>query len=367
METNNILVKSIGKHSVHKFDLIENYVKSWSQKLMNNQFCSELVFIDCMCNCGEYICDGKQVLGTPVRIANLLRNVSFQYPHKKISLYFNDIDGNKINYLSKLLPANTRNFSIHLSANDGNEMIENLGRRLFGKKSIHYLLVYDPFEATIDWQAIKPFLNQWGEVIINHMVSDSVRAVKMAKSEEAIEKYEKTYQCSIEELIPFGSDKSAYEKRVSQIIKNLRFNEQDYHVASFPFFNSKNAIVYDLIFCTSNFIGFKLFKECAWKVFGGHSSNKKTYGNEIQYTLDFENNDIKIFEDSYCYSIHNIVDYIYENFKDKGKVPLKKVWEYVDMHPIFSTANFKTIIKNELKNEYDLTVCKSYIIFGKES
>ena len=137
METNNILVKSIGKHSVHKFDLIENYVKSWSQKLMNNQFCSELVFIDCMCNCGEYICDGKQVLGTPVRIANLLRDVSFQYPHKKISLYFNDIDGNKINYLSKLLPANTRNFSIYLSANDGNEMIENLGRRLFGKKSIH--------------------------------------------------------------------------------------------------------------------------------------------------------------------------------------------------------------------------------------
>lgn len=30
METNDVLVKSIGKHSVYKFELIEHYVEEWA-------------------------------------------------------------------------------------------------------------------------------------------------------------------------------------------------------------------------------------------------------------------------------------------------------------------------------------------------
>ena len=41
-------------HTIKKFELIEEYIKSWSQKLMLYENCNTLVFIDCMCNAGIY-------------------------------------------------------------------------------------------------------------------------------------------------------------------------------------------------------------------------------------------------------------------------------------------------------------------------
>lgn len=38
-----------------------------------------------------------------------------------------------------------------------------------------------------------PYFNHWGEVIINHMLWDSIRAAREAKSPEAVSKYESTY------------------------------------------------------------------------------------------------------------------------------------------------------------------------------
>lgn len=79
------------------------------------------------------------------------------------------------------------------------------------------MLVYDPYDAHIEWDAMMPFLKNWGEIIINHMVSDTIRAAKMAKKPEVIEKYEETYQTTIDELISFGSDRNAFEKRLSRL------------------------------------------------------------------------------------------------------------------------------------------------------
>ncbi len=56
------------------------------------------------------------------------------------------------------------------------------------------------------------------------MVSDSIRAVKMVKKDAARSKYEQTYLTELENLIPYGSDKTAYEKRIEDIIKALRRN-----------------------------------------------------------------------------------------------------------------------------------------------
>ena len=101
--------------------------------------------------------------------------------------------------------------------------------------------------------------------MINHMVSDPVRAITQAKRKLTKEKYENTYLEYFEKLVPYGSDKKAYEKRVKEIITILKGNRK-YYVAAFPFYNSQNSQVYSLIHCTSNEEGFKLYKNCAWKV-----------------------------------------------------------------------------------------------------
>ena len=112
--------------------------------------------------------------------------------------------------------------------------------------------------------------------MINHMVSDPVRAITSAKKKTTKAKYENTYLEDFEKLVPYGSDKKAYEARVEEIINSLK-GARRYYVSAFPFYNTQNSLVYNLIHCTSNKEGFKLYKKSAWKVFGAQSSTCLLY------------------------------------------------------------------------------------------
>lgn len=111
--------------------------------------------------------------------------------------------------LKTKLPSNAPNFEIITSCGDGNDLLKQIATELSNQSKYHYLLVYDPYKAELDWNAIEPFLNCWGEVIINHMLSDSIRGVSLARRDDVIERYEQTYLTDIRELISFGSDRKA--------------------------------------------------------------------------------------------------------------------------------------------------------------
>lgn len=370
MGNNNDVISKANPHTVKKFELIEKYVETWAHKLLNNQYCSELVFIDCMSNSGEYIDDeGNHIFGTPVRVAKYLRQVAGQYPKKQINLYFSDLSSEKTDHLKTLMPGESNNYHIHITTENGNELAKRLGRNMqtFGHK--HCLLVYDPYDASIDWDSITPFINGWSEVILNHMVSDTMRAIKMVKSSEARNKYEQTYLMDLESIIPYGSDKKAYEKRIEDIIKTLRTKkDRNIYIAAFPFFNEKNAIVYNLIHCTSNVKGFRLYKESAWQTFDGKSSIKNTHGLENQLVLDFEGYNIpKTQTDEYCFYIKDIAEYLQKTFNGRKNVPINDIWAYLDDHPIFPSDGFRRQIRKELEQNYGATVNRSTISFASRS
>lgn len=197
------------------------------------------------------------------------------------------------------------------------------------------------------------------------MVSDSARAVKVAKSTEARSKYEQTYLTELENLIPYGSNKAAYEKRVEEIIIALRRNKvRNYYIAAFSFFNEKNVIVYNLIHCTSNVKGFKLYKKAAWKTFGGKSSTKNTHGNENQLMFDFEGTGLmKTHTDESCYYIKDIAEYLQSEFRGRSNVPLDEVWALLDDHPIFPSDGFKPQIKKELRQFHGASETKGKMSF----
>lgn len=363
---NTEVISHASPHTIKKFELIEKYVTSWAQKLCNNQYCNFLVFIDCMSNSGIYEDDdGERVIGTPIRVAKYLRNVAGRYPNKQIWFYANDRDADKIEELKKHIPVSRKNYHQALTTKDANELLREIGSQLDPRKKVHYLLIYDPYVAAIDWDALMPFLNNWGEVILNHMVSDSVRAVKQAKSSQAIEKYEQTYRTSIDELIAFNSDRKAFEKRVQNIIMNLHVsNGRPYYVASFPFFNRNNSLVYDLIHCTGSKIGFNLFKTTAWQTFEDKSSDKNTHGNEFQYTLDWSGDGgLCTVQDEYCYYIKDVAEYVCKMFSGRNVVPEEEVWELLSNHPVFPVDSFKRKIKSELKKYCGVESKGSNLIF----
>lgn len=376
--TNNTtkLMNKASAHTIKKFELIEEYVKSWAQKLMLNDFCNTLVFIDCMCNSGIYINDETclQTEGTPVRVAKVLLDVARTYPNKNIEIYLNDINALKVEEIKKHLPHDERNFHVITKVGDASEFLHTIGPQLYNAKFLHYFLFYDPYKAIIDWEALFPFFRNWGEVMINHIVSDPVRAITQVKRTVTKEKYENTYLEDFEKLVPYGSDKQAYEKRVKDIITTLKGNRK-YYVAAFPFYNSQNSQVYSLLHCTSNEEGFKLYKKCAWKVFGGQSSTKHLHSNPDQLVMDFgvgTSGIISTQTDESCFTVRDIAKYLSREFAGCQDVPLDALWSHLDNHPVFPSDGFRKEIKAELKSmynvkqrlEYNLTTGKKEYLFS---
>lgn len=350
---NNETISRASLHTQKKFELIEKYIMPWAQKLMNNTSCKGLAFIDCMCNSGLYHDDnGKMIEGTPIRVSRILRDIAGQYPFKQVYLYFNDRDEAKTALLREKVPKDTANFHIEITSKDASELLKTIRPQL-AHSHLHYFLLYDPYDANIDWEALLPYFRYWGEVMINHMVSDPVRAISRVKKESTMQKYEGTYMVSdFEELVPFGSDKAAYEKRVLQIINALK-GQRRYYVAAYPFYNSQNSQVYSLIHCTSNPVGFELYKKTAWQTFDDHSSNKNTHGHENQLKLDLEGSGmITTQTDESCFNVLDIAKYIQYRFKGKHDVLLEEVYRSLESHPIFPADGYRSQIKEYLKSVY---------------
>ncbi len=349
-------------HTIKKFELIEAYVEAWAQKLLQYKQCSGIVFIDCMSNSGIYkdAVTAQVVYGTPIRVSALLVETMKQYPHKKALLYFNDKSSKKIKLLKENLPANTSNLEIFTSVMDGNELL----RRFQIEPGIHYLLVYDPFEASIEWAALTPFLNGWSEVILNHMVSDVVRGLPQATSDATKAKYVETYQMDIDGLLAIGCDYNSFEHKIHEIITRKITTGRRHFIASFPFINRKNGHVYNLIHCTGNIKGFKLFKTTAWKTFGGRSSIKNTHGLEKQlmFPLDGET-ELIIITDEDCYNVSDIASYLCGVFKGRKDVPFDDVYGALMEHPIFPSEGFRDDIKKELKQYHGVTSSRSTMTF----
>ena len=348
------VISKASPHTIKKFELIEEYIKSWAQKLLLTESCNGLIFIDCMCNSGVYTDNTGQLMkGTAVRVSEALREAARTYTQKNIHIYLNDKDKARVDELKKHLPQDERNFKIVTSCSDAHELLRTIGPQLYGTGHLHYFLLYDPYDATIDWEALLPFFRNWGEVMINHMVSDPVRAISSAKKKTTKVKYENTYLEDFEKLVPYGSDKTAYEARVEEIINSLK-GARRYYVSAFPFYNTQNSLVYNLIHCTSNKEGFKLYKRSAWKVFGAQSSTKHSVENR-QLSFNFLG-EIAEEEDESCLHVIDIAKYLQRSFRGRKQVPLDEMWELLDNHPIFPSEGFRNEVKGNLTGFFDAKI-----------
>ena len=357
-------------HRIKKFELISRYVNDWAHKILGWQKSQGLVYIDCMSNCGVYKDDFEEttVEGTAVRVVRVLNSIKQNpnYRGKHVEIYFNDLSQRKIKFLEDYLReyVQPKNIVIHFSQMDASEFLRNF--KLEKYRNYNTLLVYDPYQANIDWDAISPFLNTWGEVIINHMVFDTVRGVPQVKRENKVKKYQNTYQLDIEELISIGSDCSRLNENVVGIIKRQTQNSnRNHYVASFSICNSKNGCVYYLIHCCSNVEGLKLYKKLAWQTFGGKSSSKcvNEDGNQLDLFAGTEDEDDGSKSQN-CFFINHVGDAIYQKFHSKGEVLLSEIYAWLDYHPIFPSDGFKDEIKKYLKERYLVTIKRNSIIFG---
>lgn len=366
-------ITKISPHTVKKFELIEKYVDEWARKILGFNGTKGLpgskgvIYIDCMCNSGVYEVDGKLVEGTALRVAKKLNEIISNYPGKEAILLFNDLLPERVDLLrSEIEKSNLENIVVSYNDGDCNAFLKGLNLSEY-QQGYNTLLLYDPYNASIDWSAVKPYLNRWGEVIINHMSSDTTRGVSQAKKQEVILRYEETYQSDISQLL--DTNKAGLDDIVVSIIRNnINKGSSGYYVSLAPFYNRTNGKLYSLIHCSSNIEGTKLYKKVTWKTFGDKSSMKNTHGIEEQFTLDFDGDGLlDSTTDEECYYVKDIAKYIFEKYNNLGRVQLAVVYQDLDVHPIFPSDGYKNEIKAELKERYHVTITHQEIIFKPKS
>lgn len=339
-------------HTLKKFEVISRYVDEWARKILGYAKSQGIIYIDCMCNCGLYYDEqGNLIEGTAIRVVKLLNKIILNYPEKKVVVYFNDIEKARVEKLQEFINSiDHENLKFYFNVGDANQYLKELDLRNYSY--FNTLMIYDPYDAAIDWDAITPYLNIWGEVIVNHMVSDTVRGAYVANKSSVIAKYQDTYQKSINEIIRLGCDRRQLDQVIVNIIKEqTAISKREHFIASIPFFNRNNGQVYNLIHCCSNIEGLILYKKIAWKTFGGKSSLKNTHGKENQLAFD-NNGAIETLIDENCFFVKDIAKYIYDKYSNQGIVSLDIIYFDLDRHPVFPSDGFKREIKEELKSNY---------------
>lgn len=365
-------ITKISPHTVKKFELIEKYVDEWARKILGFNGTKGLpgskgvIYIDCMCNSGVYEVDGKLVEGTALRVAKKLNEIISNYPGKEAILLFNDLQSERVDLLrTEIEKANLENIIVSYNEGDCNAFLKGLNLSAY-QQGYNTLLLYDPYNASIDWSAVKPFLNRWGEVIINHMSSDTTRGISQAKKQDVIARYEETYQSDISQLL--NTDKAGLDNIVVSIIRNnINKGSSGYYVSLAPFYNRTNGKLYSLIHCSANIEGTKLYKKVTWKTFGDKSSMKNTHGVEEQFVLDFNGDGfLNTVTDEDCYYVKDIAKYIFEKYSTLGRVSLDVMYKDLDVHPIFPSDGYKNEIKAELKDRYYVRATREEIIFSQK-
>lgn len=365
-------ITKISPHTVKKFELIEKYVDEWARKILGFNGTKGLpgskgvIYIDCMCNSGVYEVDGKLVEGTALRVAKKLNEIISNYPRKEAILLFNDLQSERVDLLrTEIEKANLENIIVSYNEGDCNAFLKGLNLSAY-QQGYNTLLLYDPYNASIDWSAVKPFLNRWGEVIINHMSSDTTRGISQAKKQDVIARYEETYQSDISQLL--NTDKAGLDNIVVSIIRNnINKGSSGYYVSLAPFYNRTNGKLYSLIHCSANIEGTKLYKKVTWKTFGDKSSMKNTHGVEEQFVLDFNGDGfLNTVTDEDCYYVKDIAKYIFEKYSTLGHVSLDVMYKDLDVHPIFPSDGYKNEIKAELKDRYYVRATREEIIFSQK-
>lgn len=368
-------ITKISPHTVKKFELIEKYVDEWARKILGFKGVNGLpgskgiIYIDCMCNSGLYEVDGNIVEGTALRVAKKLNEIISNYPGKEAILIFNDLLPERVELLrSEIEKANLSNIIVSYSDGDCDVFLKGLNLSGYQQR-YNTLLLYDPYNASIDWSAIKPYLNRWGEVIINHMSSDTTRGISQAKKKEVIDRYEETYQQNVSQLLE--TDKAGLDSIIVSIIRNnVNKGDSGYYVSLAPFYNRTNGKLYSLIHCSSNIEGTKLYKKVTWKTFGDKSSMKNTHGMETQLMLDLDGDGFAdTHTDEQCYYVQDIAKYVFNKYSNLGEVSLETVYGDLDKHPIFPSDGYKNDIKKEL-SRFGVKITKGNVIFssdGKQS
>lgn len=259
----------IGPWSEIKLEILRAYAAPYSQILTRNRF--HHGYIDAFAGPGLHVRKGdkEEVLGSPL-VALGVKPPFDEY-------HFIDLDGEKVDFLRRQV-GNRRNVTFY-NADSNNVLIDSILPRFTYTKRTRALCVLDPYKLTLHWNVVCAAGESCAvEVFINFPVMHMNRNCKKEHISEILpgelhamdlfwgdRSWHATMFRPSDQRNLFGDeelDKTDNPDLVDAYCARLRAMAGFGFVADpLPMRNSKNAIVYYLIFAGPNETGWKIVQD----------------------------------------------------------------------------------------------------------
>lgn len=259
----------IGPWSEIKLDILRDYAAPYSLILKNNGF--HHGYVDAFSGPGLHVrkADGEEILGSPL--------VALRVEPPFDEYHFIDLDGEKVEFLKSQVGSRP---NVKFYKADSNEvMLDSILPRFSYAKGTRALCVLDPYKLTLDWRVVCAAGSSRGvEVFINFPVMQMNRNCKhedmsriLPGELDAMDRFwgdrswhSAMFRPSAQSNL-FGvaeMDKTENRDLVNAYCKRLK------EVAGFgfvadplPMRNSRNVVVYYLIFAGPNKTGWKIVQD----------------------------------------------------------------------------------------------------------
>ncbi len=259
----------IGPWSEIKLDILREYAAPYSRILKSNGF--RHGYVDAFSGPGLHVRkgDGEEVLGSP------LVALGVQPPFDEY--HFIDLDGEKVDFLKSQV--GSRSGVAFYNADSNQVMLESILPRFSYAKRTRALWVLDPYGLTLDWAVVRAAASsQAVEVFINFPIMHMNRNCKhdnlskiLPGELRAMDRFwgDRSWHAAMFRPSPqqnlFGAedlDKTENRDLVEAYCKRLTEVAGFGFVANpLPMRNSRNAIVYYLIFAGPNRTGWKIVQD----------------------------------------------------------------------------------------------------------
>ncbi|MGM0285782.1 MULTISPECIES: three-Cys-motif partner protein TcmP [unclassified Enterococcus] len=368
--------------TAHKISFMRKYIDAWYHAVLNYGY-SGVVFIDCMSNCGAYNDKGHAVNGTSqeaMRSFLSQNNDSYSYKAKSFGIYVNDVDPERIICQQCIWKKTVdefgekQNVSFCSTNQDVSYFLREEALSILSdaeRTNKHILLFYDPYQAKIDWEGLKPFLISGDvDVILTHFTSDVIRGIKNATSNKAKQKYEETYDMPFEEIKRQITDPNVRSLSFlrNRIIDKVSELSKKKLVSYGPIFNSRDVVVYDIVLISKAPKTKRLLKSFLYNEYKKNKQNKNKQLPEekqvFQLALfsftddcadDYDSQRSSgVSEKDYFYSPEQFAKIIYKQFQ--GKIVSNTAYKaFIEGHS-FIPPNANQQIDPILKNVYQVLI-----------
>ncbi len=251
-------------HSKAKLEFLEEYLNSFLMVLMLDKYTNIINIFDIFCGIGIYKQDGSR--GSPIIIADLIKLNSKKYnKNTMINLFINDIDRQKVEFVSEYINKNYKKiFNFKSFSLDAKNIISEIKKLKLSNEVKNFIFIDPHGYKDIYKKDIYELMNIGKtEILIFLPIYDMYRFLEPTKEDKENSSYRHIKR--IMEEFELEYDVNSVEEYIDNIENAFSFNGEFYST-SLKLEKNKKGNVYALFFITKNLYGFEKAIDAKWKV-----------------------------------------------------------------------------------------------------